>query len=128
MAGPMTDLTGKPASLIPTPALVVETGALERNLRLMSGFFGRSYGKLRPHFKSNKCVTIAKRQLECGNAAGITCAKLSEAEVLASSGIQDVLAEGRGHEAAHRSFRPAGPSPQRRRNGDVRYDRPHGRP
>jgi len=86
VAGRMTDLIGKPASLIPTPALVVETGALERNLRLMSGFFAGRHAKSRPHFKSHKCVTIARRQLECGNAVGITCAKLSEAEVLTAGG------------------------------------------
>jgi D-serine deaminase-like pyridoxal phosphate-dependent protein len=90
-AGRMTDLVGKPASLIPTPALVVETEALERNLGLMSDFFARRHAKLRPHFKSHKCVTIARRQLERGNAVGITCAKLSEAEVLAAGGIPDIL-------------------------------------
>ena len=91
MAGRMTDLIGKPASLIPTPALVVETGALERNLRLMSGFFAGRHAKLHPHFKSHKCVTIARRQLECGNAVGITCAKLSEAEVLTAGRTRDIL-------------------------------------
>jgi D-serine deaminase-like pyridoxal phosphate-dependent protein len=91
VVGRMTDLVGKPASLIPTPALVVDTGAMERNLRLMSAFFARRPAKLRPHFKSHKCVAIARRQLEAGNAVGITCAKLSEAEVLAAGGIQDVL-------------------------------------
>ncbi len=91
MTGRMTDLIGKPASLIPTPALVVEIEALERNLRLMSGFFAGRHAKLRPHFKSHKCVTIARRQLEAGNAVGITCAKLSEAEVLAAGGIRDIL-------------------------------------
>jgi D-serine deaminase-like pyridoxal phosphate-dependent protein len=93
MAKRMTDsdLVGQPASLIPTPALVVETEALERNLRLMSDFFGRCRAKLRPHFKSHKCVAIAKRQLKAGNAVGITCAKLSEAEVLASGGVHDIL-------------------------------------
>ena len=90
-AGRVTDLVGKPASLIPTPALVVETEALERNLRLMSDFFAGRHAKLRPHFKSHKCVTIARRQLENGNAVGITCAKLSEAEVLAAGGIRDIL-------------------------------------
>ena len=87
----MAALVGKPASLIPTPALIVETAALERNLRLMSDFFARRHAKLRPHFKSHKCITIAKRQLESGNAVGITCAKLSEAEVLAAGGIRDIL-------------------------------------
>ena len=91
MSGRMTHLVGKPASLIPTPALVVEAEVLESNLRLMSGFFAHRPAKLRPHFKSHKCVTIARRQLEAGNAVGITCAKLSEAEVLASGGIKDIL-------------------------------------
>ena len=91
VAGRVTDLVGKPASLIPTPALVVETEVLERNLRLMSDFFARRHAKLRPHFKSHKCVTIARRQLKNGNAVGITCAKLSEAEVLAAGGIRDIL-------------------------------------
>jgi len=90
-AGRTRDLVGKPASLIPTPALVVETQALEHNLRLMSGFFAGRHARLRPHFKSHKCVTIARRQIESGNAVGITCAKLSEAEVLAAGGIRDIL-------------------------------------
>jgi len=90
-AGRPTDLIGKPASLIPTPALVVETEALDRNLRLMSDFFACRHAKLRPHFKSHKCVTIARRQLAAGNAVGITCAKLSEAEVLAAGGVRDIL-------------------------------------
>lgn len=91
MADRMKDLVGKPVSLIPTPALVVETEILDRNLRLMSGFFAGRHARLRPHFKSHKCVTIARRQLELGNTVGITCAKLSEAEVLAAGGIRDIL-------------------------------------
>jgi len=87
----MTNLVRMPLSLIPTPALVVEIEALERNLRLMAGFFADRPAKLRPHFKSHKCVTIAGRQLAAGNAVGITCAKLSEAEVLAAGGIPDIL-------------------------------------
>lgn len=90
-AAPPTDLIGKPVSLIPTPALIVETAALEHNLSLMSGFFEDRHAKLRPHFKSHKCVAIARRQLESGSAVGITCAKLSEAEVLAAGGIPDIL-------------------------------------
>lgn len=82
---------GQPVSFIPTPALIVDVAALERNLRLMSDFFARRPTKLRPHFKSHKCVTIVRRQLEAGNAVGITCAKLSEAEVLATGGIKDIL-------------------------------------
>jgi D-serine deaminase-like pyridoxal phosphate-dependent protein len=36
-------------------------------------------------------VTLAHRQLKAGAAAGITCAKLSEAEALVAGGIADVL-------------------------------------
>ena len=86
-----TKLIGRPVSHIPTPALVVDVTSLERNLRLMSDFFVRRPAKLRPHFKSHKCVTIAKRQLDAGHAVGITCAKLSEAEVLAAGGVPNIL-------------------------------------
>ncbi|MBP7707724.1 MAG: DSD1 family PLP-dependent enzyme [Candidatus Aminicenantes bacterium] len=84
-------LIGRPVSHVPTPALIVDIGALEHNLRLLSGFFAGRHAKLRPHFKSHKCVAIAKRQLEAGNAVGVTCAKLSEAEVLAAGGVPDIL-------------------------------------
>lgn len=85
------NLIGQTASLVPTPSLIVDVAALERNLRLMAEFFTHRPAKLRPHFKSHKCVTIAKRQMKAGNAVGITCAKLSEAEVLAAGGIKDIL-------------------------------------
>jgi D-serine deaminase-like pyridoxal phosphate-dependent protein len=46
--------------------------------------------KYRPHAKSHKSPTIARMQLEAG-AAGICCAKLGEAEVMALAGIPDIL-------------------------------------
>ncbi len=85
------DLIGKPADAIPTPALVVDIEALDHNLKVLSEYFAGRACKLRPHFKSHKCVTLARRQLQAGNAVGITCAKLSEAEALVTGGVQDVL-------------------------------------
>ena len=85
------DLVGRPVESVPTPAMLVEADSLEHNLRLMAGFFADRPCKLRPHFKSHKCVTLAHRQLAVGNAAGVTCAKLAEAEALVAGGIQDVL-------------------------------------
>ncbi|MBO4304458.1 MAG: DSD1 family PLP-dependent enzyme [Lentisphaeria bacterium] len=74
-----------------TPALLLDADLFERNLLLM-GDFVSSYGKkLRPHAKTHKCPQIAKKQLEKGNCAGICAAKLSEAEALAASGINDIL-------------------------------------
>jgi len=85
------DFLGKPVDSLPTPALVVDADALEHNLKLLAAYFAQRPARLRPHFKSHKCVTLAKRQLAVGSAVGITCAKLTEAEVLVAGGIGDVL-------------------------------------
>src|SRR4051794_6357642 len=75
---------------VDTPALLLDTEALEANIRLMAAFFANRHCKLRPHFKSHKCTTIARMQMAAG-AVGITCAKLGEAEVVADAGIRNIL-------------------------------------
>lgn len=77
-------------SELDTPALIVDLGRLKRNIQKMSDFFKEKSAKLRPHFKTPKTIEIAKMQLETG-AIGITCAKVSEAEVLVRAGIKDIL-------------------------------------
>lgn len=74
-----------------TPTLLLDRAASDRNLALMAKFFTDRKSKLRPHFKNHKCVTLAKRQLAAGNAVGITCAKLGEAEILAAHGVTNLL-------------------------------------
>ncbi|MFO0944729.1 MAG: DSD1 family PLP-dependent enzyme [Planctomycetota bacterium] len=74
-----------------TPALLLNGGASDRNLRAAATFVGDKHARLRPHFKNHKCVTLARRQLATGNAVGITAAKLGEAEILVAGGIEDVL-------------------------------------
>ena len=66
---------------IRTPALVCDIDALMGNIAQMASFARSSGVALRPHVKSHKSVFIAKCQLEAG-AVGLSCAKLSEAEVL----------------------------------------------
>lgn len=75
---------------LPTPALVVDEAVLESNIKQMSLILSGASAKLRPHYKSHKCAAIAHRQIASG-AIGMTCAKLSEAEDLAFSGIEDIL-------------------------------------
>jgi D-serine deaminase-like pyridoxal phosphate-dependent protein len=87
----MNSFIGKPVSDLPTPALVVDVEALDHNLKVLAGYFASRRVKLRPHFKSHQCVTLARRQLESGSAVGITCAKLAEAEMLVAGGVKDVL-------------------------------------
>jgi len=82
---------GRSVGSLPTPALVVDLAGLDANLRRLADYFASRPAKLRPHFKSHKCVTLARRQLDAGSAVGITCAKLSEAEALVAGGVVDVL-------------------------------------
>ena len=82
---------GSPVIDLPTPSMVVDIVAMDANLAKMDDFFVGQGSKLRPHFKSHKCVTLARRQMGLQNTVGITCAKLSEAEELVKGGIQDIL-------------------------------------
>ena len=77
-------------SQLETPVLVADADVIGQNMRAMNAILEGTVLKLRPHYKSHKCAAIAHRQIEMG-AVGITCAKLSEAEDLVDSGIEDVL-------------------------------------
>jgi 3-hydroxy-D-aspartate aldolase len=68
---------------IPTPALIVDVAALERNIQRMAAFFATGTCQLRPHFKAHKTPEIARRQLAAGSCVGLTCATVSEAEIVA---------------------------------------------
>ena len=85
-------LIGKPGSRseLNTPVLVLDRDALGRNVQKMAAFAKRSGVALRPHAKSHKSLAIARMQLDAG-AVGLCCAKLGEAEVLASGGIPSIL-------------------------------------
>jgi len=82
---------GRALDELDTPTLLLDRAASDANLAYLARFFAERPAKLRPHFKNHKCVTLAKRQLAAGAAVGITCAKLSEAEVLVDHGVNDVL-------------------------------------
>ncbi|MFZ9734131.1 MAG: DSD1 family PLP-dependent enzyme [Burkholderiaceae bacterium] len=73
-----------------TPSLIVERPALLRNLqRLMDSVKGTGV-RVRAHAKSHKCPALAKLQIQHG-AVGICCQKVSEAQVFAQAGIQNIL-------------------------------------
>jgi len=73
-----------------TPALILDEGALERNIAAMAGFAMARKVALRPHSKTHKSVEIARRQIAAG-AVGVCCAKLGEAEAMADGGIDNLL-------------------------------------
>jgi D-serine deaminase-like pyridoxal phosphate-dependent protein len=73
-----------------TPALVVDLDALDYNIAAMARFAVKAKLGLRPHAKTHKCATLARRQIAAG-ALGVCCAKLGEAEALADAGIGGIL-------------------------------------
>jgi D-serine deaminase-like pyridoxal phosphate-dependent protein len=75
---------------IDTPALVVDLDAFERNLVRMAETARAAGVRLRPHAKTHKSPVIARRQIALG-AVGVCCQKVSEAEILADGGVDDIL-------------------------------------
>jgi len=75
---------------IDTPALVLDVDILDRNVARMAEYLRGRKTKLRPHVKVHKSPVLAKKQISAG-AIGITVAKVGEAEVMAQSGIDDIL-------------------------------------
>lgn len=75
---------------IDTPAVLIDTAIAERNLARAQLHIASRGMRVRPHIKTHKLPSFARRQIELG-AHGITCQKLSEAEVMANHGISDIL-------------------------------------
>jgi 3-hydroxy-D-aspartate aldolase len=75
---------------VDTPALIVDMDVLEANLDRMAAFCSTSGVKLRAHAKTHKSPVIAHWQMMRG-AIGQCVQKVGEAEVLAWSGIADIL-------------------------------------
>ena len=73
-----------------TPHLLIDGAKMDRNIEKMASIARELGVQLRPHVKTHKIPMIARRQLEAG-AAGITVAKVSEAEVMADGGIRDIF-------------------------------------
>ena len=81
-----------PAELPPidTPALLIDLDIVRRNLERMQKKADECRASLRPHIKTHKIPELAHLQLRMG-AVGVTVAKVSEAEVMAENGIQDIF-------------------------------------
>jgi D-serine deaminase-like pyridoxal phosphate-dependent protein len=73
-----------------TPYLLVDGPKMARNIQKMARVATENGVALRPHVKTHKIPSIAREQLGAG-ASGITVAKLSEAEVMADGGIEDIF-------------------------------------
>ncbi len=72
-----------------SPALLFYPDRIQRNIEAMIKI-GGSADRLRPHVKTYKCHEIVDMQLKSG-IQKFKCATLVEAEMLAKSGVKDVL-------------------------------------
>jgi D-serine deaminase-like pyridoxal phosphate-dependent protein len=73
-----------------TPSMIVDLDLMEANIaRLMNQLLPTGVN-IRPHLKTTKSPILARKLIEAG-AKGCCVAKLSEAEVIAGGGIEDLL-------------------------------------
>ncbi len=73
-----------------TPSILIDLDRMENNIARMQALCDEAGVGLRPHIKTHKIPEIAKMQIEAG-AVGIACQKVSEAEVFAQAGLNDIL-------------------------------------
>ncbi|MBI3683188.1 MAG: alanine racemase [Acidobacteria bacterium] len=77
-------------SELETPALIIDLDIMERNLRRVADYAHSHDLRLRPHTKTHKIPALARKQMDLG-AAGVTVAKVSEAEVMLEAAPADLL-------------------------------------
>ncbi len=73
-----------------TPVPVVDIDRLEANISRLQLYLNEHGIANRPHIKTHKIPAIAQMQMDAG-AVGITCQKVSEAEVMAEAGFTDIF-------------------------------------
>jgi len=73
-----------------TPVPVVDLDRLESNITRLQAYLDEHKIASRPHIKTHKIPAIARMQVDAG-AVGITCQKVSEAEVMADAGFLDIF-------------------------------------
>ncbi|MCZ7468541.1 D-TA family PLP-dependent enzyme [Agrobacterium sp. O3.4] len=81
---------GTPLDAISTPMPVIDEDRLAANILKAQSYLDEHGKAFRPHIKTHKIPAIARQQLQAG-AIGINCQKVSEAEVFADAGFDDIL-------------------------------------
>jgi len=73
-----------------TPLPVIDEDRLAANIGRVQGYMNAHGLSFRPHIKTHKIPALARQQVEAG-ARGINCQKITEAEVFADAGFNDIL-------------------------------------
>lgn len=81
---------GTPLVDIPTPMPVIDEDRLFRNITRAQAYIDAHSLAFRPHIKTHKIPSVAGQQMAAG-AVGLNCQKVTEAEVFADAGFEDIL-------------------------------------
>jgi D-serine deaminase-like pyridoxal phosphate-dependent protein len=73
-----------------TPFVAIDEAVLDANIARAQTVVDSAGITFRPHIKTHKLPFVAQKQIAAG-ASGINCQKLSEAEVFADAGFDDIL-------------------------------------
>src|SRR5438034_3079303 len=90
MAAVLAAQAGTTLELIDTPVVTIDLDVMDQNIARLQSYLSLHGLRNRPHVKTHKIPSIARMQVAAG-AAGITCQKLGEAEVMAEGGLDDIL-------------------------------------
>jgi D-serine deaminase-like pyridoxal phosphate-dependent protein len=81
---------GQPMLSLSTPLPLIDEDRLAGNIARVQSYLDAHGLAFRPHIKTHKIPAIARQQ-EAAGARGINCQKITEAEVFAEAGFQDIL-------------------------------------
>ncbi len=86
----MMNIIGAHKNSLETPALLVNLDIFDANMAQLASYCKQHNTAWRPHSKAHKSPQVAHLQRQAG-ASGLTCAKLSEAEVMVDHGVNHIL-------------------------------------
>ena len=83
-------MIGRRVEDVPTPAMLLDLAAAERNIARMAKALEALPADIRPHIKVHKSVELAERQVAAG-AIGLSTATVWEAVALAWAGLDHLF-------------------------------------
>jgi D-serine deaminase-like pyridoxal phosphate-dependent protein len=81
---------GQPILELSTPLPLIDETKLASNIERVQSYMDEHGLAFRPHIKTHKIPSVAAQQVTAG-ARGINCQKITEAEVFADAGFEDLL-------------------------------------
>lgn len=81
---------GDELKALSTPLPLIDEDRMARNIERVQSYMDKNGLAFRPHIKTHKIPALASQQVAAG-AKGINCQKITEAEVFADAGFENIL-------------------------------------